>query len=92
MSRITGDEGALTMHRVQLAWRPRPVVPVLARKGDGGGGAAPIFQSHDTAELRGCGEGGKDGTAVVHTDAPNPIPYTLHPIPYTSHPNLSPKP
>ena len=79
VSKLAGVDGQPTMHRVKLAWKQRAVVPLLVVSNDSQGGSTDeqpsstrttalrsFFTSHETAELRGCGEAGKDGTAVVH--------------------------
>ena len=73
VSRLAGVEGQPTMHRIDLSWRQRPVVQLLecdepssSSSSSSPSSSSALFTSHETAELRGCGEGGKDGTAVVH--------------------------
>jgi hypothetical protein len=87
VSRLAGVEGGKpTMHRVDLVWRERPVVPFLLKNNPNKNSAAhegsvegesqsqpSLFASHETAELKGCGAGGKDGTAVRRLYKPNPV-------------------
>jgi len=55
------------MHRVDLNWRQTPLMPTTEEAaGEAEVRSRALFASHETAELPGCGEGGEDGTAVVH--------------------------
>ena len=80
VSKLAGVQGEPTMHRVELAWKERAVVPLLISDEAGDESSSittttttatttarsSFFTSHETAKLRGCGDGGVDGTAVVH--------------------------